>query len=102
MNNDLLQTLKTPMAFSSYFVSTASLTPVKVGGGFLHSVTVGQSSMPTLTLYDMASGASGTVLAYFDAGVAPRTYVYDTSFVNGLSAFAVNVGVVPKLHIQYK
>lgn len=102
MFDDLLQALKTTQNFSSYFVSTASLTPVKSGGGLFHSVTIGQASIPTLTIYDMASGASGTVLAYLDAGATPRTYVYDTSFVNGLSAFAVNVGVTPKLHIQYR
>ncbi len=66
---------------------TATLTAFKSGAGVLHKVAIASSSHPTLTIYDNASGASGTILAHFDGNFPVGMYVVDLSYIVGLSAW---------------
>lgn len=86
-----IETLKSIRAglndqFSFKLLSGATLSVPKVGAGVLHSITVGNLSMPTLTIYDRASGSSGTIIALLDHNYPRGTYVLDVNFTNGLSA----------------
>jgi len=72
--------------YSAKLLSGATLSVPKVGTGVLHSVTYGNLSAPTLTIYDRASGSSGTIIAMFDNNFPRGTYVLDVNFTLGLSA----------------
>lgn len=104
--DDQIGTLKSIRAglndqFRSAFLSGATLSVPKTGTGFLHNIVVGSSSLPTLTIYDAASGSSGTIIALIE-GNAPRgSYIVDTSFTNGLSAI-FTLGNAPSVTLSYK
>lgn len=88
---DLVQTLKSIRGglndqYSYKLLSGATLSVPKIGTGVLHSVHYGNLSAPTLTIYDRASGSSGTIIAMFDHNFPRGTYVLDVAFTNGLSA----------------
>lgn len=72
--------------YSSKLLSGSTLSVPKTGTGYLHSVTYGNLSAPTLTIYDRASGTSGTIIAMFDINFPRGTYVLDIPFSLGLSA----------------
>jgi hypothetical protein len=82
----------TPVSLSQ----NATLTIIKSTAGLLHAVNIGMTSAPTLTIYDNASGASGTILAHVEPN-KPNTYVYDVSFVNGATAWITggNATIIP-------
>lgn len=91
--------------YSSRLLSGATLSVAKIGRGFLHSVTYGNLSTPTLTIYDQASGASGTILALFDINFPRGTYVLDIPFTNGLSASfqpQASTAAEPLVTLSYK
>lgn len=77
-----------------------TLSILASSAGVLHAVNVGQNSCPTLTIYDNASGASGTVLAFIEPG-AKQSYVYDVSYVNGASAFLAS-GNAPVANVSLR
>ena len=66
--------------------ATATLSILRSTTGQLGRVNIGLLSNPTVTIYDNASGASGTVLLHVDAGQA-GSYVVDLTFVNGATAW---------------
>jgi len=93
--DDLIQTLKSLRGaqgdqYRGVMLSGATLCVPKVGQGFLHSIYNGGDSMPTLTIYDAASGSSGTILAILDANAPKGNYLVDVSFTAGLSAYFQN------------
>lgn len=76
-----------------------TLTILASVAGTLRSTSIGGISSPSLTLYDNASGASGTILLQVDAG-GKACYVQDVSYVNGVTAlvaagnaFQINVSL---------
>ena len=68
---------------------SATISIIKSSSGLVHNLNIGQLSNPTITLYDNASGASGTVLAHVQPlGLgAQDSYLVDLSFTNGLTAY---------------
>lgn len=92
--------LKTEQRFSYSFTSLASITTVKSGAGFVHSVLVGAVSMPSLTIYDNTA-ASGTVLASFSPNTPIKDYLIDVSFTTGLT-LAFTPGVAPQVTVSYR
>lgn len=64
----------------------ATISIIASRTGTLHTISVGNNSSPSLTAYDNASGASGTILAMIDPG-ARGSYVYDVSYVNGCTVY---------------
>ena len=103
--DDQLGTLKSIRAglndqYRSTFLSGATISVPVVGIGFLHTIVVGQASAPTLTIYDNASGASGTIIALIEPG-AKGTYIVDTSFSNGITAL-FQLGNAPSVTLSYK
>lgn len=89
--------------FSGILLSGATLSVPKVGAGFLHAITMGSPSSPTLTIYDAASGSSGTIIAQINANSGSETYVLDVPFTNGLSAFfQLAAGAQPVTTLSYK
>ena len=91
--------------YSAKLLSGATLSVPKVGAGVLHAVHYGNLSTPTLTIYDRASGASGTILAMFDHNFPRGTYVLDINFTNGLSAIfqpQASTAAEPLVTLSYK
>lgn len=99
--NALATTLPTEQRFSYTFTSLASVTIVKSAAGFLHSVLVGSPSTATTVLYDRASGASGAVIASFNANTPVGNYLIDVSFLNGLT-INVDIGLAPQVTLSYR
>jgi len=67
----------------------ATLTMIKSSAGLLHNINIGMLSNPTITIYDNASGASGTILAHIEpqANTSKGGYLVDLSFTNGATAW---------------
>jgi len=65
--------------------ASATIGIAKSTSGVLLGFNVGQVSAPTLTIYDNASGASGTILALIEPG-ARGSYVLNESFNVGCTA----------------
>lgn len=67
----------------------ATLTMIKSSSGLLHNINIGMLSNPTITIYDNASGASGTILAHIHPqGLGFNgSYLIDASFSNGATAW---------------
>jgi len=67
----------------------ATISIIKSSSGLLHNINIGMLSNPTITIYDNASGASGTVLAHIHPlGLgAQDSYLLDLSFANGATAW---------------
>lgn len=104
---DVLRSIKSGQSdqFRGAMLSGATLCVPKVGAGFLHAIYVGGDSCPTLTIYDAASGSSGTIIAILDANPPKGSYVVDVSFTYGLSAFFQNpVSAInqPAVTLSYK
>lgn len=66
------------------YISTATTTLVKSGGGRIHSVVVGETAAGTITLYDGLT-AGGTVFAVLKASIAEGDYLLDVEFNTGLT-----------------
>jgi len=82
-NRALVEARNTPYNISQ----SATISIIKSSPGFLHLVSVGMNSCPTTTIYDNASGASGTILAHIEPIMGPGSYVQDVTFVNGATAW---------------
>lgn len=78
----------------------ATISIVKSAAGYLHTINVGLSSNPTMTLFDNASGASGTVLAHIEPG-SRGSYVVDANFTSGLTAY-LTAGNSPRATLAYR
>ena len=76
-------------------------TIVKSTGGLLRTVSFEALSCPSLTIYDNASGCSGTVIALMDAGLPAGNYLYDYSFTNGMT-INIQAGNTPCVRLTYK
>ena len=81
----------------------ATISIVKSTSGFLHAVNVGMLSNPTMTIFDNASGASGTVLLHVEPqGLGgQKCYLIDVSVVNGITAYLTG-GNAPRLTLSYR
>lgn len=91
----------TESRYSNYYLTLASMSAIAVGAGFVRSVTIGSSSMPTLSLWDNPSGGSVTAIHVFDANTARGSYVLEAPFTTGLSAFFA-LGNAPSVSINFK
>ena len=74
---------------------------VKQSAGLLHIVSIDALSNPSLTIYDNASGCSGTIIALIDAGMSAGGYIFDYSFLNGMTA-SLEPGNAASIRISYK
>lgn len=82
--------LKVEQRYSPYTLRTSgTFTILRSIGGQLHNINSGLLSCPTITIYDNASGASGTILAHIEAG-QKGNYVYNVTFVNGATAWVTS------------
>lgn len=80
---------------------TATETQLKSTGGLLHGIQIGSRSTPSLSIYDNASGVSGTLVISLDANMPQGNYVYDYTVVNGIATYAT-AGNAPIINITYK
>lgn len=87
----------------SYQALTSLVTlNVKSGAGFLHTLTIGNQSAPTVELYDSLT-ATGTLIARINAASAPQTYTFDVSFSTGLTLNPQpGTAVLPNLTVSYR
>jgi len=68
-------------------ISTATTTIIRGISGKLTKVTINTPASGSLTLYDNASAASGTVIAIIDTNPTnPVTLEYSADVVNGIVA----------------
>ncbi len=94
--------LKTEHQFSYATAAVTSLTAVKAAAGFLHSMTVGSISTPTLTIYDNTAG-SGAILFRAGENLPRQTYIFDEKFSTGITAvFSVASGILPFVNFSYR
>jgi len=100
--DDVLKSIKQQNTYRNLTIAAATLSNLVAVPGQLHAISLGMVSCPTLTLYDNASGASGTILALIEAGATPGNYIYDTSFLVGLSAWVTQTGKVPIINISVR
>lgn len=70
--------------FGGSYISTATTTTVKTGGGVLHAITVTEAAAGAITVYDNTA-ASGTVKAVLKASIVEGTYIFDITFATGLT-----------------
>lgn len=78
----------------------ATISIIRSAAGLLHTVNIGQASHPTLTIFDNASGASGTVLHHNDAGQV-GSWLVDGSTSNGITCY-VTGGLTPKSTLSWR
>lgn len=62
-------------------------TVISANPGFLHCITINTkgASSNTLTVYDNASAASGTIIALIGTTGQEQTLIYDVNVVNGIT-----------------
>lgn len=65
-------------------IATATTTVVKGSGGRLRRIVVNTTAAGAITVYDNTA-ASGTKIATLKASVVEGTYIYDCTFVTGLT-----------------
>ena len=63
--------------------SSATLSLVKSGAGFLHAVIVNSTAAGAVTIYDNTA-ASGTKVGTLKASVVEGSYIYNVKFSTGL------------------
>lgn len=77
-----------PAGYRYANITTTATTEVKATGGFLHSITINNSTATgTITIYDNTAG-SGTTIGTITVGaspVLPVTLTYDVWFNTGLT-----------------
>lgn len=78
-------------------VASANATASRVLG----NITIGMYSCPTLTFYDNGSGASGTILALFNAGAPINTYLINRIALNGITAW-ITAGIATQVSVGYR
>lgn len=106
MNEEILKNLQGTVkdGYLPYTIqNAATVRYIKNGSGVIHTVSTGGLSNPTLSIYDNASGISGTVLLHVNpvsAGGATN-YVVDLSFTGGLTAYTT-AGNAPRITISYR
>lgn len=99
LTNDVL---KTEQRFSYSSLNSLVTLTIKSGAGFLHTLTVGNISGPTIELYDNTA-ASGTLIGRLNAGLPPQTYTFDASFNTGLTVNPQpGTAVLPCLSVSYR
>jgi len=89
------------MADSPYthkYISTATTTAVKSGGGVLKSITVGETAAGAITVYDNTAG-SGTTIAVLKASIVEGTYELNVAFTTGLT---VVTAAASKITVSYR
>lgn len=85
--NDLL---KTEQRYSPFNISVnGTISIIKPSSGFLHNINIGMFSNPTITIFDNASGASGTVLFHAQPQGLGGTGSYTINLVasSGITAY---------------
>ncbi len=92
--------LRVERYYSNTYVTLASLTVIKSAAGFIHDITVGHTSNPTLTIYDNTAG-SGSVQQIFGAGMPIGSYVLDVPTATGIS-FVFQPGIAPSLGVGWR
>ena len=81
----------------------ATISIVKSSAGFLHTINVGMHSNPTITFFDNASGASGTILAHIEPQGIGRggSFLVDVSVLSGITAYTT-AGNAPRITVSYR
>ena len=93
---------KTEQRYSYQALASLVTLTVKSGSGFLHSVTIGNYSTPTIEIYDSLL-ASGPLVGRLCAGLAPGTYTYNTSFATGLTMNPQpGTSILPMITVSYR
>lgn len=100
IKDQLQQVAGNQNTFSRAIELAATISIVKSTSGFLHTVNVGLNSNPTMTLFDNASGASGTVLAHIEPG-NKGSYLVDVNFSSGITAY-LTAGNSPRATLSYR
>lgn len=99
LTNDVL---KVEQRFSYQALTSLVTLTVKSGAGFLHTLTIGNISGPTIELYDNTA-ASGTLIGRINAGGPMNTYTFDASFATGLTVNPQpGTAVLPNLSVSYR
>ena len=68
--------------YNSTYISTATTTLVFTGAGILHELSLTETSVGTITVYDSLT-ASGTIKAVLKASIAEGDYLHDIDFTIG-------------------
>ena len=100
VNGNLNVTMNTQWR-NAWFSASGTNTIFKSTGGMLHLVTIEMQSSPTLTIYDNASGVSGSLLVNLNANAPMGNYLQDIYFTGGISA-QLHAGVAPSIKISYR
>lgn len=80
-------------------IATSTTTVVKANAGVLHGVYINSAAATaSITFYDNASAASGTVIAIFTIGTGgilfpAQKVLSDINFVNGLTVLTATAAV---------
>jgi hypothetical protein len=65
-------------------ISTASTTQVSPTSIWFHTLVLDGGNVGTITIYDSASGCSGTKISTISTSAPPVTLIYDIQTKNGL------------------
>ena len=65
-------------------ISTASTTQVSPTSIWFHTLVLDGGNVGTITIYDNASGCSGTKISTISTSAPPVTLIYDIQTKNGL------------------
>jgi len=90
--------MKVEERFANAYISTATTTVVKTGGGVLHAITLGETAAGSITIYDNTAG-SGTIIAVLKASIVEQTFIFDVAFATGLTVVTAGAS---KLNVSYR
>lgn len=77
-----------------------TISIISSSAGLIRAAILGSNSCPTLTIYDNASGASGTVLALIEPGTKGTWEIWKP-VSNGITCYLTG-GNVPNAFISYR
>ena len=87
-----------PNYFKGAYISTATTTLVKTGGGYLNRITIEGGTLGTVIVYDNTV-ASGAILASFDVTTPVGSYPIEAAFTVGCT---VVTGAATKLTVSFE
>ena len=99
LTNDVL---KVESRYTYQALTSLVTLNVKSGSGFLHSVSIGGYSGPTIEIYDSLT-ATGTLIGRLVNSVTPQTFIYDVTFATGLTINPQpGTGILPNITVSYR
>jgi hypothetical protein len=84
---------------NSTYISSATTTQVKTGGGVLHRIILGETAAGAITIYDETGSGTDKVIGVLKASVAEQEFDFGCVFGEGLK---IVTAAASKLTVIYE